>query len=314
MITVSSADRVVFPEVGRTKGEVVSYFEKIAPKMLPHLFDRPLSVKRYPKGLAGQGFFQKNFQPHYPETLGRFTVPRSPRAAKTDKADAADEVTIYPIVTEAEHLAFFANQGAIELHVPTSRASSAFRPDRIVFDLDPPLNAALPQVRSAARQVRSALGELGLESALVATGSKGYHVIANIEPALAPADFYVTLQKAAELFAHRHPDELTTAFRIVQRKKRVFVDWLRNFPMATVVAPYSLRARPRAAVAAPLAWHELETHPPDAFTIADVDRLLDRPDALLELPAQDARPFASAVEEAYARAGLTFVPFDRFRS
>lgn len=310
MIAVSNADRIVFPEVKKTKGDVVAYYERIAPRLLPHVVGRPLSVKRYPKGLAGAGFFQKNVQPHYPDSLDRFTVPRSARRGEKE----GEEVTVYPIVKDAEHLAFFANQGAIELHVPTARAASIMTPDRIVFDLDPPANAPPAQVREAALFVRDAIAELGLETVPVATGSKGYHVVAPIEPSVAADTFYVTLQKAAELLAHAHPDALTTAFRIVQRKKRVFVDWLRNFPLATVVAPYSVRARPRATVAVPLAWDELEGAGPDAFGIGDLPRLVDREDPLLALAPRDAAPFVAAVEAAYERAGLTFVPFDRFRS
>ncbi|MGZ3473466.1 MAG: non-homologous end-joining DNA ligase LigD, partial [Polyangiales bacterium] len=114
----------------------------------------------------------------------------------------------------------------------------------------------------------------------------------------------------------KHPEELTLAFRVAKRGDRVFVDWLRNAPMSTVVAPYSLRARARAPVATPLAWSELESVAPDAFTIADVDRLLDRPDSLAERDADpaDATRFVAAVDEAFERSGLVLETFDRFRS
>ncbi|MBV9946098.1 MAG: hypothetical protein JOZ69_04535, partial [Myxococcales bacterium] len=150
MIQVSNAGRVVFPEVGRTKGDVVAYHERIAARLLPHVAGRPLSIRRYPKGLAAPGFFQKNVPAHYPASIGRFPVQRSAAASKKHAKRGAEksDVTVYPVVQDAEHLVYLANQGAIELHVPTSRATAGFRPDRIVVDLDPP-EGAVAAVRRA---------------------------------------------------------------------------------------------------------------------------------------------------------------------
>jgi bifunctional non-homologous end joining protein LigD len=316
MVEVSNADRVVFPEVGRTKGDLVRYYERIAPRLLPHVVERPLSIRRYPKGLAAPGFFQKNVPEHYPTSIGRFAVPRSVAASKKHprRAAASPDVTLYPVVREAEHLAYLANQGAIELHVPTSRVTGAFRPDRIVIDLDPP-EGALAAVRRAARRVRESLEALGLTTVPVATGSKGYHLVAAIAPRVDGDRIALATQKLAALLAAEHPEELTIAFRTALRGGRVFIDWMRNNPGATVVAPYSVRARPRASVATPLQWEELDVHAPDAFKMDDVDRLLDRPDPLAD-PAspQDAAPFVSAVDAAFERSGLVLETFDRFRS
>jgi bifunctional non-homologous end joining protein LigD len=319
VIEVSHADRVVFPEVGRTKGDVVAYFERVAERALPHLLGRPLSMRRYPKGLAGAGFFQKNVPPHYPASIERHAVPRSAGATKRHRgkgkgAAAAGDETVYPVVTRPEHLAYLANQGALELHAPTARLPHLFRPDLVVIDLDPPPDA-LALVRRAAVVVRDRMGELGLPTAPLATGSKGYHVVAPIKPTLDSGTVATAVQKLSAMLAAEHPDELTLVFRVAQRGGRVFVDWLRNVPMATVVVPYSLRARPRATVAAPLAWGELESTAPDAFTISDADRLLDRPNPLAELartPA-DPAPFVAAVEAAFERTGLALDTFDRFR-
>jgi bifunctional non-homologous end joining protein LigD len=303
-LKVSNAERVVFPEIGRTKGDVVEYYARIAARALPHVAGRPLSILRYPKGLAAAGFFQKNVPAHYPDSIERFPVPT--RSSKKS-------VTLYPIVREDEHLAYLANQGAIELHVPTSLADKLDRPDRVVIDLDPP-PGAVALVRRAAYIVREALGEFGLESVPIATGSKGYHLVSSIRSALEFATLAETLQKFATLLAAKHPDQLTIAFRIALRGERVFLDWMRNNPVATVIAPYSLRARPRAPVATPLAWSELETTEPDAFTIGDVERLLDRPDTLAELAEHDAAPFVAAVDAAFEASGLVLETFDRFRS
>ncbi|HYV65727.1 MAG TPA: non-homologous end-joining DNA ligase [Myxococcales bacterium] len=314
---VSNPDRIVFPEIGRTKGDVVAYYERIARRALAHVEGRPLSIRRYPKGLAAPGFFQKNVPPHYPESFARFAVPRSHAATKKHRSKEGREqdVTVYPVVREEAQIPYLANQGAIELHVPTSRAGDPFHPDRLVIDLDPPAGA-FAKVRRAAYVVRDALAEHGIDSVPVATGSKGYHVVSAIRPSASSETIAVALQKFAALLAARHGHELTTVFRIASRGERVFVDWLRNNPLATVVAPYSLRARPRATVATPLTWDEIESTDPDAFSIADLDRLLDRPDPLARLAVapSDTEQFVAGVEAQFEESGLVFEPFDRFRS
>jgi bifunctional non-homologous end joining protein LigD len=303
VVEVSNADRVVFPEVGRTKGDVVAYYERVARRLLPHVVDRPLSIRRYPKGLSGAGFFQKNVPRHYPESIRRLPIAR-------EKGE-----TVYPIVERAGDLAYLANQGAIELHVPTARASNGFRADRLVIDLDPP-PGAFGLVRRAALLTRDALGELGLETVPVATGSKGYHVVSAIEAAVDAGELAITIQKFAALLVKKHPDDLTGVFRVALRGGKVFVDWMRNAPLATVVVPYSLRATPRATVAAPLSWDEIEALGPDAFGIADAERLLERPDTLADLAAAPGSPvrFARAVDAAFEQAGLVLEPFNRFRA
>jgi bifunctional non-homologous end joining protein LigD len=314
MVEVSNANRVVFPEVNRTKGDVVKYYERIAPRALPHVVDRPLSIRRYPKGLAGPGFFQKNVPKHYPESIRRFSVPRSEAATKKHpQVEGQDQnVTVYPLVSTAEHLAYLANQGAIELHVPTARASDLWRPDRLVIDLDPP-PGAFDLVRRAALITRDALAEAGLPTVPVVTGSKGYHLAAAIQPSVEVDAIALAVQQFAALVTAEHPDVFTTVFRIALRQGKVFVDWMR-LGLASVVAPYSLRATPHATVAAPITWDEIERTDPDSFAIGDVDRLLDRPDPLAELAPVDPQVFVGATEAKFEKSGLVLEPFDRFRS
>lgn len=314
-IRITNPDRIVFPEIGRTKRDVVAYYERIAPRALTHVVGRPLSIRRYPKGLAGPGFFQKNVPDHYPESIERFAVPRSREASKKHPGKADQHVTVYPLLREAEDLAYLANQGAIELHVPTSRADDLYHPDRFVIDLDPP-PGSFALVRRAALIVRDELAGHGLATVPVATGSKGYHVVSAIRPSASSETLAVTAQKFAALLVARHEEELTMVFRVALRGERVFVDWLRNNPVATVIAPYSLRARPRALVATPLSWSEIETTDPDGFAIGDVDRLLDRPDPLAGLASapSDTGRFVAEVAAQFEASGLVFETFDRFRS
>jgi bifunctional non-homologous end joining protein LigD len=313
VIEVSNADRVVFPAIGKTKGDVVAYYERVAPRLLPHVIDRPLSMRRYPKGLAGAGFFQKNVPAHYPDSIERFAIPRSKEASKRHRDPEARErsVTVYPVIRSLEHLPYLANQGAIELHVPTARAPSLFRPDRLVIDLDPP-PSSLALVRRAAQIVRESFERYGLAAVPVATGSKGYHIVAPIRPDVDCDVLATALHELATLLVAAHPDDLTLAFRVANRGTRVYLDWLRNHPLATVIAPYSLRAKDRATVAVPLAWDEIDEIAPDHFSIDDLEVLLERRDTLAELAPQDATPFVEAVKAAFERSGLELTAFDRF--
>jgi bifunctional non-homologous end joining protein LigD len=314
MVVVSHGERIVFPDVNHTKADVVAYYERLAPRILEHVRGRPLSIRRYPQGLSGPGFFQKNVPAHYPASFRRLAVPRS-RAATKKHAGAGRDVTVYPLLSEAEQLAYLANQGAIELHVPTVQGSDLWHPDRLVVDLDPPAGA-LAEVRRAALVTREALARHGLETAPVATGSKGYHVVAALQPLADVETLALALHQLATLLAAEYPDLLTTTFRIAERGGRVFVDWLRLGVGGSVVAPYSLRATAMASVATPLAWDEVETTPPNGWTLNDAERLLERPDPLAKLVRApgDPRAFAQSVAAAFEASGLVLKPFDRFRS
>ncbi|HET8936296.1 MAG TPA: non-homologous end-joining DNA ligase [Polyangiales bacterium] len=317
MLEVSNADRVVFPDIAKTKGDVVAYYDRIAERALPHVLGRPLSIMRYPKGLSERGFFQKNVPPHYPKSIARFGRARSASASKKhkDPKNRERDETLYPVLSAPEHLPYLANQGAIELHIPTARVSAIDLPDRFIVDLDPPPGATA-LVQRAALLVRAALSEFGLPCLPMATGSKGYHLVAPITPSVDSDQLALTAFKLATLLSARHPDELTITYRVALRGQRVFLDWLRNNTNASAIAPFSLRANARARVATPLAWDELASTPPDAFGISDIDKLLDRLDPLFELmkaPA-DPQPFVDQVFEAFERSGLVLEPFDRFRS
>jgi bifunctional non-homologous end joining protein LigD len=300
---VSNADRVVFPDAGHTKGDVVAYYGRAAPAMLPHLLNRPLTMKRYPRGIGGKGFMQKNVGKHFPDSIGRIELPR------------LDGKTIHPAVSDADSLMYLANQGNIELHVPTIRAPKLSYPDRLVIDLDPP-EGELDNVRDAARAVKTMFDELGAPSTPMTTGSKGYHVIVAITPTVKGGVIHQAMHHMAALLAARHPDLLTYSFAKKKRGGRVFVDWLRNRVPATCIAPWSLRARRGATVAVPIRWDELSDIRPDSFHLADIDQRLDADDPLLTLAAEpiDPSPMVSMLAAMLDEAGITIERFDRFRS
>jgi bifunctional non-homologous end joining protein LigD len=281
-VACSNVDRVVFPHDGITKGEVIAYYRDVAALMVPELRGRPLTVVRYTKGIDHGGFFQKHYQKHFPAWLDRV-------------AAGTRTVVEYPIVDSAAGLVYMANQGAIELHVWTSRKDAVERsetgggdpdgsaggaggeaprgidrPDLMVFDLDPP-EGRFDLARCAAGLVRELLEQLGLPAFVKLTGGKGLHVVA-------PLDDGATFDEVGELatrigarLCRRHPDLLTMEFYKKDRRGRLFVDVMRNAISATLVAPYALRGRTGAPVSAPIAWSELD----DPELCADGIRLRD---------------------------------------
>ncbi len=260
-IDVSSVDKVLFGD-DITKGDLVEYAVAIAPIAVPHLADRPVALKRYPDGIEQKGFFQKQASDHFPAWVT--TVPVA----------TSDRTIDHVVVDQAATLVYLADQGTIELHAWLSRTGSLDHPDEMIFDLDPPPDASVDEVRWAARRTRDLLDELELPALLKTSGSAGYHVHVPLDQR---ADFDAVRQFAhatADLLARRHPSRLTVAQRKDRREGRVFVDYLRNGYGQTAVAPYSVRARPGAPVATPIDWDELGRVAPQRYGIGNIMRRL----------------------------------------
>jgi bifunctional non-homologous end joining protein LigD len=299
---VSNADRVVFPDDGVTKGEVVAYYQLVADRMLPFIAGRALSVERFPRGIGGHGFMQKNVPDHAPEDLiGRYQVP---------KEDGG--TTVYPVVNSAEGIAFFANLGVITFHVPPVKVDDETRPDWAIWDLDPPPDR-VDLVRAAAEEMRSLLDQYRIPTMLMTSGSKGYHLRAQIQPSLEIETVSLIARGTAALAAAAHDDLLTLAFRKSDRGDRVFVDWMRNTSRSTTVAPWSLRPRPGAPVAVPLDWEELGSVAPDQVRLPDIEERLGT-DPWADSEPIDLAPVAELVQRSIEDQGIELEPFDRFRS
>ncbi len=299
---VSNADRVVFPDDGITKGEVVTYYLDTAEHMLPYIEGRAVSVERFPRGIGGQGFMQKNVPDHAaPELIGRYEVPKEEGGT-----------TVYPVIDSAEGIGFFANLGVITFHVPSTRIDSPDRPDWAIWDLDPP-PGEVGLVREAAAALREVLEEHGITTWLMTSGSKGYHLRANLRPGLDLDEVAVVARGTASLAAWANDDLMTVAFRKADRGNRVFVDWLRNRHLSTSVAPWSIRPRSGAPVASPLAWDELGSVEPDGVRMGDVEGRLRR-DPWAGVEPIDITPALGSVGAALDEAGIDLQPFDRFRS
>jgi bifunctional non-homologous end joining protein LigD len=282
-IDVSSVDKVLFAEAGITKGDLVDYYARIAETMLPHLLDRPVAVKRYPDGLDGGGFFQKNAGSHYPGWLRRQEIPKR-------DGGTLDHV----VVDEPATLVYLADQGTIEFHPWLSEADDLDHPIEMVFDLDPPDDADVGAVRTAARHLRGLLDELEVSSRIKTSGSAGFHVHVPLDGSAGWDEASGLARRIAEAVAARHPGELTTEQRKAARRGRIFVDWLRNAYGQTSVAAYSVRARPGAPVASPIDWDELGEVEPRSYGLRNLFRRLGQ----REDPWSSALPSVAAREVA----------------
>lgn len=299
---VTNADRVVFPDDGITKGDVCSYYARVAERMQPFLSRRPLTVERYPKGLTGSGFMQKNAPAHYPTDLvGRHRV-----------AKAGGGTTVYPFIESEEGIAFFANLGVLTFHMTPVTVDDMLHPDWIIWDLDPPAGQ-VELVRKAAHVLRALLEQFEIPTVVMASGSKGYHLRTPVGGSVGYDVASAVARGTAALAAEANPELMTLAFRKADRGNRVFVDWLRNAPLATSVVPWSLRARAGAPVAVPLAWDEVDTVEPDEIGMAAIEQRFEADPWQAAQPLDLTQP-SKAVEAAVADAGIDLEPFDRFRS
>lgn len=251
---LSNLEKVLYPETDFTKAEVIDYYTRIAPVMLPHLANRPATRKRYPDGVDGPSFFEKNAPSHTPRWVRTVTLP-VPGSSK-DR-----EVIDYVIVDDLPTLVWLANLAALELHVPQWTVDRRGQPrgsDLLVFDLDPGAPATIVECTRVALMLRDLLADDGLEPYPKTSGSKGMQLYAPIRPA--DGDETSAYAKSmADRLARAHPDLVVSQMAKNLRPGKVFVDWSQNNPAKTTVAPYSLRARPLPTVSTPVTWDEVES-------------------------------------------------------
>lgn len=266
-LTLSNLGKVLYPEHGFAKGEVIDYYTRISPLLLPHVRSRPATRKRYPDGVDGQSFFEKNAPVHTPDWVRTVTVP-SPGGRR--------ETVDYVVVEDLPTLVWSANLAALELHVPQWRvgAKGGVRsPDLMVFDLDPGPPATIVDACRVACLLRDMLDEDGLHAYPKTSGRKGLHLYV---PVGEGDDTSAYARSAAQRLAGAHPDLVVSRMDRRLRPGKVFVDWSQNNPAKTTVAPYSLRAADRPTVSAPVTWDEVEgCERPERLSFTAVD-VLDR--------------------------------------
>ena len=279
-LEVTHPERVMFP--GITKGDVVAYYERVAPLMLPELRRRPLTIERYTKGVDAGGFFQKHYQKHYPAWIDAVEIPGKTKVR-------------YPLCDTPAGLVYFANQGGVAYHVVGSRAETLDHPDVVVFDLDPP-EGRFDLVRAAALFLRQLLPSIGLPAFVKTTGGKGLHVCAPLDGQATWAEVSSLGTAIARRLCREHDELFTTEFYKKARKGRLYLDTERNHLGATFVAAYSLRGKPGAPISLPIEWDEVEDPAlaPDGFTLRNVEARLAR------APWKDFRAALGSIAAAHA--------------
>lgn len=241
-VKVTNRDKVFWPATGFTKGDLIDYYEAVADVMVPHLAARPITLRRWPDGVEGQTFFQKNAPKHRPDWIG--TV----RLGDVD----------YLRIDEPAALVWAANSAAIEIHPGLARAPHLERPSVLVLDLDPGEGSDVITCCRVALILREYLGRAGLQAWPKTSGSKGLQLYVPLND----GSTFEATRSFAEALAHtaesEHPDLVTSAIEKIKRRTKVLIDWAQNAPSRTTVAVYSVRARARPTVSNPVTWDEVE--------------------------------------------------------
>ena len=247
-LRLSNLDKVLYPEPGFTKAQVIDYYTRVAPVLLPHLRGRPLTLKRYPNGVEGKYFYEKECPSHRPEWVSTARIPIRSDGRSVNFCLAEDLPT----------LVWTANLADLELHTSLARAAAITRPTMMVFDLDPGAPAAVLECARVALALRDLLAPLGVESWVKTSGSKGLQVYVplNVETSYAQTKPFALA--VAQLLERDHPELVVSRMRKDLREGKVFVDWSQNDEHKTTVCVYSLRAKAHPMVSTPLAWDEVE--------------------------------------------------------
>ena len=272
VLSVGNLDKVLYPETGTTKGEVLAYYRAIAPVLLPHLDGRCTTLRRYPDGVEGVSFFEKRCPGHRPDWVEVAIGP----------GDRKSPIE-YCVIDDLPTLIWAANLAALELHAPMARHEHLDRPDMVVFDLDPGQPAGMAQCAEVALGLRTVFDQVDLQAFPKTSGSKGLQVYL---PILGPlthddaADFALAVGRLMDTVV---PGLTLTTMAKGERKGKVFIDWSQNAFHKTTIAAYSLRARPRPTVSTPVSWDEVEQAAGGAELSFTFDVVLQRVEQLGDL-------------------------------
>ena len=247
-LAVSNLNKVLYPKAGFTKGQVIDYYIRIAPLLLPHLKDRPLTMKRYPDGVEGEFFYEKNCPAHRPKWV------------KTAKvwSEGNQKTMDYCLANDLPTLVWAANLADLELHTSLSRKNNIDRPTMMVFDLDPGAPADMVQCCKVGLWLRDLLSKMKLKSWAKTSGSKGLQVYVPLNTPVSYEDTKGLSRSLAQYLERDHPDRVTSNMSKALRKAKVFVDWSQNDERKTTICVYSLRAREEPTVSTPVTWNEVE--------------------------------------------------------
>lgn len=255
-LRLTNLEKVLYPSTGTTKGEVLDYYARVAPVLLPHLAGRPVTRIRWPHGVGDMSFFEKNAPAGTPSWVRTAEVPTTGSRGPSRHGDTLR----FPIIDQLATLVWAVNLAALELHVHQWTVDDGGDPvgaDRIVIDLDPGEGAGLHECCGVALLVRDALAERGYDALPVTSGSKGLHLYAPLEEPLPSEEASAIAKEIAEELQAAHGSLVTATMTKARRRGKVFLDWSQNAGSKTTVAPYSLRGTPRPQVATPVTWDEV---------------------------------------------------------
>ncbi|WP_346777115.1 non-homologous end-joining DNA ligase [Streptomyces sp. HNM0575] len=275
-IEISRPEKVLFPDDGITKSELARHYRQVAPRAVPRLRRRALMMERHPDGIGGKPLMQKNVPGYFPDWVHTAELPKE------------GGTVLHPVCDNADTLVYLAGQACITPHRWLSRTDRPDNPDLLIFDLDPSGGADFDDVRWAASCVGGLLEQVELPSQLMTTGSRGLHVIAPLDRRSDFDTVRAFARRISRLLVSRHPDRLTDEARKAGRGDRVYLDIQRNAYAQTAVAPYSVRARPGAPVATPVAWSELDDPElrPDRWNLRNIADRLRRHDPWADVSAR----------------------------
>ncbi|HEY6068029.1 MAG TPA: non-homologous end-joining DNA ligase [Gaiellaceae bacterium] len=249
-VNLSSADRVLFPEDGITKGQLFDYYREVGPTLIPHLRDRPFTMKRYPHGITGEVFFQKQAPKHIPSWIPT-------RQFRTWPREGGSRLVDFALVNTTEAVLFMVQNNCIDMNAWYSRVDKPERPDFVLFDLDPP-DDGFELAIEVAHLIRELLDQLGLPGYVKTSGADGIHVVAPITRRSTFEQTYAFAESASRLLEQRHPGKITTEW-LKKKRSGVLVDHRQNGRGKTIASVYSVRPKPGAPVSTPLHWEELTT-------------------------------------------------------
>ncbi len=268
---LSNLDKVLYPEAGFSKGEVINYYSRVAPVLLPHLADRPVTFRRFPDGVGKAGFFDKNASRHAPPWIRTVTIA-------TPGSSTGAETLDFAVLGDLPSVVWAANMAGLELHVPqwtVGPRGGKRLPDRLVFDLDPGEPATVVECCAVALRLREVLVAAGLDPVAKTSGNKGMQVYAAVRVSAEPKPSEYA-KALAEEFERETPKLVVSRMAKNLRPGKVFIDWSQNNPQKTTVAPYSLRARAQPTVSTPLTWDEVAACGKPADVVFTADQVLDR--------------------------------------
>jgi len=268
---ITNKNKIYFKNPAITKGEVVGYYQKIFPYMLPHVRNRPINMMRAPDGLKGEIFFQQNMPSYFPKWIDSFSVLRILRGG----------FARHVLINKPETLAYLTNQGVVTIHIWNSRTKNIKNPDRVVFDLDPPNQKnGFELVRETAFLLKKELEKMSIKSYVMTTGSKGVHIVVPLKPDTPFKKVKAFARALTIKMETMYPEKVTHNFLKSQRTGKVFIDYLRNNYGQTAVAPYSIRLKPGAPVATPIFWNDLykKEFGPQTINIRNIFQYLKKGD------------------------------------